>query len=229
MRDRLGEAMELLAISEQNLVVLSERQVKQKLFNDDGNQDKLLRFVQDQQREFNSYILYLEIMDKFTVWQGKVKMQLPKQPEKISDSEYARLDLASRTEYDRKLNTAQERLVSHRSSLEKYQKSVIDQIHYLLSQTSTWMVCCLSDDEMDEIQEQRREQMLKVHERYLYYCFTMLITIYQDSRQESEALKVADILMDGRHDLFAQLSKESLRKLFEQISKSGHVISINVS
>ena len=224
VRDRLGESMELLAISEQNLVTMSEQHMRRIIEQDlDTNHDRLIKFVQDQQREFNSYIIYLEIMDKFTVWQGKVKAQLPRQPEKISDVEYARLDLASRNEYDRRMNL----VTNHRASLDKYKKSVVDQINYLLSQTSTWMVCCLEDSDVENNeQETRRKQMMKVHERYLYYSLTMLITIHQESQREVEALKVADLLMDSRYDLYSQLSKESLRKLIEQISKSGHVLSV---
>jgi len=224
VRDRLGESMELLAISEQNLVTMSEQHMRRIIEQDlDTNHDRLIKFVQDQQREFNSYIIYLEIMDKFTVWQGKVKAQLPRQPEKISDVEYARLDLASRNEYDRRMNL----VTNHRASLDKYKKSVVDQINYLLSQTSTWMMCCLEDSDVENNeQEIRRKQMMKVHERYLYYSLTMLITIHQESQQEVEALKVADLLMDSRYDLYSQLSKESLRKLIEQISKSGHVLSV---
>uniref|UniRef100_A0AC34RCS5 Nuclear pore complex protein n=1 Tax=Panagrolaimus sp. JU765 TaxID=591449 RepID=A0AC34RCS5_9BILA len=231
VRDRLGEAMELLSISDQNLVVLSEGHLRKLIADnpDDNNIESLVRYVQDQQREYNSYILYLEIMDKFTVWQGKFTTQLPRQPEKMSDTEYARLDAITKNDYERRMKNAQEKLSAHKKSVEEYKNSVISQIHELIEQTSTWMVCCVSETDVQdkEAYKKRKQEIIKVHERYLFYTLTMLIRIYQDTCQDEEAVQVGDLLMNSRYDLHTQLSKENLRKLLKDISKSGHVLSIN--
>ena len=235
--------MELLAIAPQNLTV-ETTEIINKLPPTEQNK-ALIRRIQDQQREYNSYLLYLEIMEKFSLWQHRINEEIPERPKKISDVEYAKLDVIQRTEYERQMNQALSKISSHLKDCEQHQNIVAQQILKLLQQVSTWFTCCLDLDDVEDVKEHniRVAQLEKIHERYLYYATTMLITLYRETRKDDEVLKIANLLTDSRYDLyvvslsflrdftliniFQHLTKESLRKLTTEISKSAYVLAVN--
>jgi hypothetical protein len=227
-RDRYAEAMELLENSPQNLTIQTTEFIKN-LPIDENRDEAMIRRIHDQQREFNSYLLYLEIMEKFTFWQHRINEEFSERPNKISDVEYAKLDVVQKAEYERQMKQAMTKLQAHLKDCEKYQNVVVNQIIDLLQQTPTFFASCLdlNDVENQEEHEARVSQLSRIHERYLYYTITMLITLYRKSQNEEDVLNVANLLMDSRYDLYVHLSKESLRKLIAEISKSGFVLALN--
>uniref|UniRef100_A0AC34GHR2 Nuclear pore complex protein n=1 Tax=Panagrolaimus sp. ES5 TaxID=591445 RepID=A0AC34GHR2_9BILA len=201
-RDRYAEAMELLGMAPQNLTTQTNELIKK--LPSDGRDEAMIRRVQDQQREFNSYLLYLEIMEKFSIWQHRINEELSEMPKKISDVEYAKLDVIQKSEYERQMNHAMNRIQAHLKDCEKYQNVVVNQILDLLYQAPTFFASCLDLNDVENFEEHqtRVAQLSRIHERYLYYTITMLITLYRKSRNDLDVLSVANLLMDSRYDLY---------------------------
>uniref|UniRef100_A0A914Z1W8 Nuclear pore complex protein n=1 Tax=Panagrolaimus superbus TaxID=310955 RepID=A0A914Z1W8_9BILA len=178
-RDRYAEAMELLGHSPQNLTTQTKEFIKN--LSIDDRDEAMIRRIQDQQREFNSYLLYLEIMEKFSIWKHRINEELSEMPKKISDVEYAKLDVIQKSEYERQMNHAMSRIQAHLKDCEKYQNVVVNQILDLLYQTPTFFASCLDLNDVENYEEHqaRVAQLSRIHERYLYYTITMLITLYR--------------------------------------------------
>uniref|UniRef100_A0A914QTI4 Uncharacterized protein n=1 Tax=Panagrolaimus davidi TaxID=227884 RepID=A0A914QTI4_9BILA len=111
--------MELLENFPQNLTIQTTEFIKN-LPIDENHDEAMIRRIHDQQREFNSYLLYLEIMEKFTFWQHRINKEFSERPNKISDVEYAKLDVVQKAEYERQMKQAMTKLEAHLKDCEKY-------------------------------------------------------------------------------------------------------------
>uniref|UniRef100_A0A7E4ZY00 Nuclear pore complex protein n=1 Tax=Panagrellus redivivus TaxID=6233 RepID=A0A7E4ZY00_PANRE len=231
-RDRLAEAMDLLAIAPSNLSVDANRVIEHIKTEEPSHENALkVRRIMDQQREQNSYLLYLEIMDKFTMWTGRIRKKLPSRAPIISDTEFAKFDLVQRAEYEKKHAAAREQVTEHLKNCNEYKKLAVKQIHDLYNQVSTWLVTYLEGDEIEDLEEHKARvaELKKIREHYLYYTVTMLITLHRESHDDHEVLGVADLITNPRYDLHSHLSRDSLRKIFAEIAKSGHIVAVNDS
>uniref|UniRef100_A0A914P9J8 Uncharacterized protein n=1 Tax=Panagrolaimus davidi TaxID=227884 RepID=A0A914P9J8_9BILA len=104
--------MELLENFPQNLTIQTTEFIKN-LPIDENRDEAMIRRIHDQQREFNSYLLYLEIMEKFTFWQHRINKEFSERPNKISD-------VVQKAEYERQMKQAMTKLEAHLKDCEKY-------------------------------------------------------------------------------------------------------------
>jgi len=217
--NRVAEAMELLSVTPSNLSAQVQNAFQQEF---EGHSLSIPNRLADAQREYDCYILYFEAMAKYGGWLKHVEGRAPELPKKLTDEQWARMDIKRRTEHEFSIQKARDLLQKHIRLSEMLKKSCVDLLMKVLCHPEGWLVARPEDEDSPVMEERERAaDFVKIRESYFFHVTKTLIDVYERTNEPTKVLEVADLLVDPRYDLHKAFSKIDLRRLLSLISKSG--------
>ncbi|KAI1732257.1 nuclear pore protein [Ditylenchus destructor] len=217
--NRIAEAQELLSITPENLSAQVENAFEQEF---GGHALPTPERLADAQQEYDCYILYFEAMSKYSAWLKHVEGSAPELPHKLSDEQWAKMDIKRRTEYEFSMQKSRDLLHKHIRLGEMLKKRSVDLLEKLLCRPNGWLIARVGDDDDASIQDRERlADFVKIRDNYFFHVARCLVDMHAKSNEANKVLSVATTLVDHRYNLHKAISKKHLRMLLGEISKSG--------
>lgn len=138
---------------------------------------------------------------------------------KLTDEQWARLDLKRRAEYELSIKKSRDSLQKYLRVTDALKKvrffkavrsaviiapfqNAVELLENILRQSEVWLTS-LPGDEKSEKQEvrQRAQELAKIRSAYMFYVIRMLIGVYRRTNDHGKVLGVARLLVDFRYDL----------------------------
>ncbi|KAH7728631.1 Nuclear pore protein [Aphelenchoides avenae] len=217
LHNRIAEATELMTTSSVNLTVAAETVFQQQF----GDAPRPVNIV-EANKEYCSYVMYFEGVEKYNTWLQHVESPAPELPMKLTDEQWARLDLKRRAEYELSIKKARDSLQKYLRVTDALKKNAVELLENILRQSEVWLTSLPGDEKSErEDVRQRAQELSKIRSTYMFYVIKMLIGVYRRTNDHGKVLGVARLLVDFRYDLQKALSKDDLRAVIDLVSQSG--------
>jgi len=215
--ERMAEAVELIQLSGNSLHTETE-----KVFADESDNHKPFE-LERAQREYQGYVDYFEAVDAHNHWLNHIDKPMPNMPIKLSDENWARLDMQRRAEYDLSLQEARERRQRYEQVSTSLRTNAVKLLESILRRCEGWLVAVGGEvvDENAETNDADESDLQKLRELYVFGIVNGLISIYRKSGEHSKVLNLSRVLVDPKYNLHLYLRKSKLRKILKMIAKSG--------
>uniref|UniRef100_A0A915ER37 Nuclear pore complex protein n=1 Tax=Ditylenchus dipsaci TaxID=166011 RepID=A0A915ER37_9BILA len=217
--NRIAEAVEFLSVTPEDLSHRVQIAFHQEFEGQNlPTPDRLV----DAQHEYNSYILYFAAMTKYGAWLKHVEGSTPELPSKLTDEQWARMDIKKRTEYEFSIQRARDLLQKHIRLSEMLKKKCVELLEKVICCENGWLVAREKDEESPLVEERERAaDFVKIRESYFFHVVKTLIDVHERANEPEKVLQIADLLVDPRYNIYKAFSKLDLRRLLNLISKSG--------
>jgi len=222
INQKMAEAVELLSMAPENL-----EKVAVSCFQEEFPGIVLPEKLSDAQREYECYLLYFEAINTYNKWQKHIEGQKPPElPSRISDENWARMDICHRAEYETSCQRARECLQKYIRLTEMLKKAAVDSLERLLKQSDGWLVTLTSDDEnsIDPQLLERANDFRELRKHYFFHVIKLLIDVYSKSNDPMKVLELASVIVDSRYNIHKALTLDLLRQLLAVISTSGSAL-----
>ncbi|CAD5208013.1 unnamed protein product [Bursaphelenchus xylophilus] len=228
VHNRRAAAFDLFQAVPPELAELAQKYYQEQQEGSGDAEAELPVYLKKAIAEYEGYQRYFHVVELYNQWEQTARKPPPPLPAEIAEEKWARLDLRRRTEFEITVHEARQARERYENILEQQKASVVELTEELLKNAEGWL--WLADEEsIDEIEpdravlelQERNEEIRKIRSNYLFEVITALINVHRTSKDDMSVLNVARLIVDPKFDIYTLLPKSDLRKILQNISKSG--------
>lgn len=161
----MAEIVELIQLAGNDLTL----EVEKAFAEESGGSMRKPFELEKAQREYQGYVEYFEATGAYNTWLAHVEKPIPQLPSKLTDENWARLDLKRRAEYDLFLQEARESRQRYEQISISLRTNAVTLLENILKESETWLIA-VGGQAATEEEEQSRVEFNLFNRRRLSDC-----------------------------------------------------------
>ncbi|KAI6182332.1 Nuclear pore complex protein [Aphelenchoides bicaudatus] len=221
---RRAELVELIQLAGNDLPLEVE-----KAYNEESSDVVRKPFeLEKAQREYQGYVEFFEATEAYNMWRAHIEKPIPQLPTKLTDENWARLDMKRRAEYELSLQEARDSRRRYEQISESLRTNAVTLLENILKRAEEWLIAVggqfVEENEASEENDESLNEIQKLRGDYLYDVINALISVHQKAGDHDKILNISRLIVDTKYNIHQYLRKAKLRKILKIIAKSGSAI-----
>ncbi|KAI6178756.1 DNA repair and recombination protein RAD54-like [Aphelenchoides besseyi] len=215
---RMAEVVELIEMADE----LRRMEIDDYLIEGANESEWNLMQLKRAIREFQGYGEYFEATNAHNEFVNHIQKPMPELPAKLTDDNWAGLNMKRRAEYELSIQEAQMQRQQYERKGSSLRSEAVMLLENILRTANEWLPSAVEGEESNA-------QLHKVRDIYLFDIAQALINVHRKANDHTSVLNIARLIVDPTYRIYKFFHKVQLRKLLNSIAKSGAAILDNIN
>ncbi|KAI6225709.1 DNA repair and recombination protein RAD54-like [Aphelenchoides besseyi] len=218
---RMAEVVELIEMADE----LRRMEIDDYLIEGANESEWNLMQLKRAIREFQGYGEYFEATNAHNEFVNHVQKPMPELPAKLTDDNWAGLNMKRRAEYELSIQEAQMQRQQYERKGSSLRSEAVMLLENILRTANEWLPSAVEGEESNA----QADELHKVRDIYLFDIAQALINVHRKANDHTSVLNIARLIVDPTYRIYKFFHKIQLRKLLNSIAKSGAAILDNIN